>query len=213
MRTVAVAALAAGLLATGCAATGTAAPAVPGPAPATTLPATGLPATTLPATTTPATTAPARVAGGFNPTDRAWMQLVIPMIEQTLRMLESARDRAADPEVRRLAADIGQGHRAELDRLYALRTRAGIPTTNVHQGHDMPGMPTPGELATLGRASGAAFHRLFTAGLREHLEQSIVIARGERESGEDGATRALAADIEKARRAQLDRLDRLAPAT
>ncbi|WP_406311487.1 DUF305 domain-containing protein [Streptosporangium sp. NBC_01639] len=153
-------------------------------------------------TTPPAATMAAPVASGFNATDTAWLQLMIPMDERTLPLLDLGAERGHDPAVRRLAARIGKAHLAELGRLRKTLGRTGLPPTNVHAGHDMPGMVTAADLTALGAATGPSFDRLFADHLREHLDQSAALARSEQTAGADGDTRALAAAVERARAAQ-----------
>ncbi|MFI6451580.1 DUF305 domain-containing protein [Streptosporangium amethystogenes] len=155
-----------------------------------------------------APTAPAAApAAGFNTTDTAWLQLMIPMDERTLPLLDLGAERGHDPAVRRLAARIRKTHLAELERLRETLGRTGLPATNVHEGHDMPGMATAADLAALRKATGPAFDRLFADRLREHLDQSAAVARSEQTAGADEGTRALAAAVERARAAQSDLLD------
>ncbi|MER6169752.1 DUF305 domain-containing protein [Streptosporangium sp. NPDC001681] len=155
-----------------------------------------------------APTAPAATpAAGFNTTDTAWLQLMIPMDERTLPLLDLGAERGHDPAVRRLAARIRKAHLAELERLREMLGRTGLPATNVHEGHDMPGMVTAADLAALRKATGPAFDRLFADRLREHLDQSAAVARSEQTAGADEGTRALAAAVERARAAQSDLLD------
>ncbi|WP_424531309.1 DUF305 domain-containing protein [Sphaerisporangium viridialbum] len=149
-------------------------------------------------------------AGDFGPTDVAWVELMIPMDELALRMLALVPDKSPDPDMKRLAARISTAHRTELVKLRQLLLRSGVPETNPHQGHNMPGMVTPEELGAIGRTSGAAFDRLVTEHLREHLRQSVVVAQGEQRSGTSEDTRTLAAAMEKTRSSQLADLDRLA---
>ncbi|MFJ2032840.1 DUF305 domain-containing protein [Streptosporangium sp. NPDC087985] len=150
--------------------------------------------------------AAATVTGGFNATDTAWLQLMIPMDERTLPLLDLGAGRGHDPAVRRLAARIRESHLAELERLRETLSRTGLPPTDVHRGHDMPGMVTAADLTALRAATGPSFDRLFTDRLREHLDQSASVARSEQTAGADGGTRALAAAVERARVAQSDLL-------
>lgn len=148
--------------------------------------------------------------GGFNGTDTAWVQLMIPMIERTLPMLDLAERQAADPAVGRLAASLATAHRAELARLAELRRTAGVSDANVHEGHDMPGMVTAAQLDAMRAADGKTFDELFLRCLRDHLDQSVLVTRGERGSGADPRALALAADLERSRTTQLARLKKLA---
>jgi len=143
------------------------------------------------------------VQQAFNPTDLAWIQLMVPMDEQLLRVLDLANRQSADPAVRKLAQQIITNHRAELAQLVALRTRSGAPTTNAHEGHDMPGMMTEPEIVAMGNTQGAAFDQLFRKNLKEHLEQSIIVARSIKTAGHEPSVKKLAASIETGRAAQL----------
>ncbi|WP_249713863.1 DUF305 domain-containing protein [Rhizomonospora bruguierae] len=153
----------------------------------------------------PAVASPA-AAGAFGATDVAWLQLMIPMDEQALALLDLVPSRTTDRAAAEVAARIGAGHRAELADLRALRDRAGLPDTNVHAGHDLPGMVTPAELAEIGRHRGSAFVTRFTSTLLEHLDQGVLVCAGERDAGTDPATKALAAAAQNRRRADLDLL-------
>ncbi|MEV0607281.1 DUF305 domain-containing protein [Polymorphospora rubra] len=162
-----------------------------------------------PSAATPATTV---VAASFNGTDLAWVQLMIPMNERTLPLLELAAAHGADPAVRRFADEVHAAHLTELARLRELRTLAGLDGTNPHEGHDMPGMATAVQLDALRAATGAEFDRLFHDRLREHVDQSARVSRSEQESGADPATIALAAEMARSRAAYLTRLDQLTAA-
>lgn len=146
------------------------------------------------------------VTAAFSPTDLAWIGLMIPMDEQLLRVLSMAEQQASEPALRTLATRLTAGHQAELVKLRQLRTRAGAPTANQHEGHDMPGMMTEPEVEAMGKTRGAAFDRLFEKNLREHLQQSVVVAKSVKTAGHDRATRDLAAAVETSRTAQLQQL-------
>ncbi len=151
-------------------------------------------------------TVASEASSGFNSTDRAWLQLMIPMHEQALGVLELVPARSPDPATSRLGQQVAATLRTELEQLRALRTRAGLPATNVHEGHDLPGLVTAEELRAVEQARAAALGPLVTARLREHFQQSIVLCRGERTSGADQPTKTLSAAIERARATQLAQL-------
>ncbi|MEZ0076401.1 DUF305 domain-containing protein [Planotetraspora sp. GP83] len=153
-------------------------------------------------TSAPTGTAPA----GANATDVAWLQLMIPMTEQAVRLMEAAPSRTSNPRVTRLAAEMSAGHRTQLRTLRELLRRAGAPLTNVHEGHNMPGMVTATELKTVERTGDAAFDRLFTQHIGEYLRQSVLVAGGEQQSGADRDTTAFAATLAKSRAGDLAQL-------
>ncbi|MFE3586078.1 DUF305 domain-containing protein [Streptomyces niveus] len=151
---------------------------------------------------------PAQTPSGA--TDAAWLQLMTPMNEGAVELLTMAADRATDPGLRSWATDLAAAHRAELDRMRPLLKQLGLPATNVHEGHEMPGMVTPGDLASARAAKGAAFQKVVVVQIREHLEHSARVSRSEVDAGSEAAAKKLAASLVAARAAELDTLKRVA---
>ncbi|SCG55470.1 protein of unknown function [Micromonospora echinaurantiaca] len=148
-------------------------------------------------------------AGAFNPTDVAWLQLHVAMTDRMLPVLDVVPAGTGDPAWRLLAARLGTAHRADLARSRQLLAGSGAPTTNPHEGHDMPGMVTADELATLRAATGVPLHRLLARHLRAYLTQLARLAAAEQRAGSHPATTALAAAIARQSRSELAHLDRL----
>ncbi|MCQ1578631.1 DUF305 domain-containing protein [Streptomyces parvus] len=142
-------------------------------------------------------------------TDVGWVQLMTPMNQQAVKLLTLAAARAAEPRVRVFAVRLRTGQEAELDRLRALLTRMGLPGTDVHAGHDMPGMVTVRDLEAARAAEGPAFDRLVLVQIRDHLRQSAQVSRSEITSGRRADARELAAALVTAREASLAELERL----
>ncbi|MFD4635776.1 DUF305 domain-containing protein [Lentzea sp. NPDC058436] len=144
----------------------------------------------------PAPPPPQQQVSPFNATDTAWVQLMIPMNEQLLPALE-----AAPPALAGFAADLKASHESELVHLRQLRDRAGLPDTNLHAGHQMPGLVSEADLLVI-RADPSALSKK----LHEHLDQTAKLARSELENGTDAATKEFAASVESSRKDQLTRL-------
>ncbi|MFI5481130.1 DUF305 domain-containing protein [Streptomyces rubiginosohelvolus] len=142
-------------------------------------------------------------------TDVGWVQLMTPMNQQAVKLLTLAAERAAEPRVRDFAVRLRTGQEAELVRLRALLTRMGLPGTDVHAGHDMPGMVTVRDLEAARAAEGPAFDRLVLAQIRDHLRQSAQVSRSEITSGGRADARELAAALVTARETSLAELERL----
>ncbi|MGQ4730413.1 DUF305 domain-containing protein [Streptomyces sp. Ju416(a)] len=142
-------------------------------------------------------------------TDVGWVQLMTPMNQQAVKLLTLAAARAGEPRVRDFAVRLRTGQEAELDRLRALLTRMGLPGTDVHAGHDMPGMVTVRDLEAARAAEGPAFDRLVLVQIRDHLRQSAQVSRSEITSGGRADARELAAALVTAREASLAELGRL----
>ncbi|GAA4197965.1 hypothetical protein GCM10022252_47640 [Streptosporangium oxazolinicum] len=147
------------------------------------------------------------VSGSFNGTDIAWLQLMIPMTEQAARLLELAPGKTSNPRLKRFAEEYVADRRTTLQELRDLLRRSGVPESNEHEGHDIPGMVIPNDFAALKRADGEAFDRLFTKDAREYLTQSVLVAKGLQKSGADPETKAFAAALEKTYSGQLPRLE------
>ncbi|WP_432152796.1 DUF305 domain-containing protein [Streptomyces sp. bgisy029] len=172
------------------AATGCAAPAEPAPAP---IPSTH-------------SASPMQKA---TPTDAAWVQLMTPMNEKAVALLTLAADRATEPRVRAFATRLRGGQEAELGRLRPLLARMGLPDTDVHAGHAMPGMVTEQDLAAAKAARGATFDRLFLTRIRDHLRHSAQVSRSEITAGARADAKRLAAALVTAREAALAELEGL----
>ncbi|MER7884763.1 DUF305 domain-containing protein [Streptomyces fimicarius] len=142
-------------------------------------------------------------------TDVGWVQLMTPMNQQAVKLLTLAAERADEPRLRAFAVRLRAGQEAELDRLRPLLTRMGLPLTDVHAGHDMPGMVTERDLTAARAAEGPAFDRLVLAGIRDHLRQSAQVSRSEITAGSRADARELARALVAARETFLAELARL----
>ncbi len=148
--------------------------------------------------------APSPVATtAFDDTARAFVELAIATDDQALKLLDQGAERAVDPALRALAGELAAVRRTELHELHTLLETAGVPYVNNHVGHDMPGMPTDAELATL---TAAAFDAEFARLVRAHLEESAVVAKSAAESVEHPETKAAAQRMAEERAAALTRL-------
>ncbi|WP_237108286.1 DUF305 domain-containing protein [Nonomuraea sp. MG754425] len=150
--------------------------------------------------------------GTFTTTDVAWLQLADALHARALPLLELAPERADSRSLTRLAARLVKEHAAGRGRLRALLARAGVTEENPHTQHDMPGMPTAGDLQEAAGLRAGAFDRRFAALLRTHLEQLVRVADGERGSGGQAEVRGLAAAMAREHAADLAELERAAAA-
>ncbi|WP_157522297.1 DUF305 domain-containing protein [Herbidospora cretacea] len=135
----------------------------------------------------------------FNPTDVAWIQLEIPMTESVLALADLAPQRTQNASVLALASQVAAKEKQQLAGLRGLLSEAGLPPTNVHEGHDMPGMVTKSDLLIAQRLNGGPFDKLFRKHLTDFLTQSLLVAKGEQTSGANEATKQYAHDLAAAR--------------
>ncbi|MEH0929691.1 DUF305 domain-containing protein [Micromonospora sp. CPCC 205558] len=145
----------------------------------------------------------------LNGTDDAFIQLLIPMNEGALALIDQldTRPADADPSLRALLGELRKAHQAELRDLRGLLAAGNMPELNIHEGHQMPGMVTEASLAELRAAPDAEVPTRAVALIRAHLAQTVVLCRGEQTSGESPELKALAGRIQQARAAELSTLD------
>ncbi|MEU7608361.1 DUF305 domain-containing protein [Micromonospora sp. NPDC049204] len=159
--------------------------------------------------TTPSAAPVATAPVLLNGTDNAFIQLLIPMNEGALALIDhlDSRPADADPSLRALLDDVREAHRAELRDLRGLLAAGNVPELNIHEGHQMPGMVTDAGLAEVRSAPDAEVSSRAAALLRAHLAQTVVLCRGEQTAGGSPELKALAGRIQQARAAELTALD------
>ncbi|MBM0207343.1 DUF305 domain-containing protein [Micromonospora sp. STR1s_5] len=143
----------------------------------------------------------------FNGTDDAFIQLLIPMNEGALALIDQLDTRPADPSLRALLGEVRKSHQAELRDLRGLLAAGNVPELNIHEGHQMPGMVTEASLAELRAASDAEVSYRAAGLIRAHLAQTVVLCRGEQTAGGSPELKVLAGRIQQARAAELNTLD------
>jgi uncharacterized protein (DUF305 family) len=160
-------------------------------------------------TSPPVPTASAPPTTDFNDVDVAFAQMMIAHHRQAVEMAGLAATRAADPELKELAAEIARVRGAEIAAMtgwLAAWGKAATPAEG-HGGRDMPGMATGAQMAGLRRAEGAEFDRRFAELMIDHHRGAIEMAATEREEGLSPAARRFAGTVETARRAEIERLE------
>ncbi|MFB9895281.1 DUF305 domain-containing protein [Planobispora takensis] len=153
----------------------------------------------------------ARSSAAFNDADVAFAQMMIPHHRQAVEMAELAETRAADPEIRELAAKIKAAQDPEIATMTGWLTSWGAPVEpeGGHGGHDMPGMMTGQDMTALEEARGAAFDRMFAERMIAHHEGAVEMAETERAQGSDPEARRLAATVATAQQAEIEQMRRL----
>ncbi|MFG1710994.1 DUF305 domain-containing protein [Nonomuraea sp. M3C6] len=164
-----------------------------------------------------ATTASAQPAAAFNDADATFAQMMIPHHQQAVEMADLAETRAADKEIKELAAKIKAAQDPEIQTMQGWLTAWGkpMPSGGMDQGmgHDMPGMMSEEDMKKLEDAKGAAFDRQFAELMIAHHNGAIEMARTEQSQGSNAEAKALAKTIETAQQAEVAQmreiLDRL----
>ncbi len=162
---------------------------------------------------TPTTAAP-KGGGTFNDADTKFAQMMIPHHQQAVEMATLAETQAADPELKKLAAQIKAAQGPEITTMSGWLATWGQPTLTPG-GHNMPGMGgMPGllsdaELDQLRAAKGVDFDRMFARMMIAHHNGAIIMARDCQTKGSNTAAKALAAAIEKAQSTEVEQLQKI----
>jgi uncharacterized protein (DUF305 family) len=105
----------------------------------------------------------------YNAIDTAFVQMMIVHHQQALRMAELAPDRAANTQLRALAARISAVQKTEIEVLRSWLKDRRLPETDPSHDHaTMPGMQSEAAIATLTADRGADFDRRFVTMMTAH---------------------------------------------
>jgi hypothetical protein len=138
----------------------------------------------------------AQLARSLSPTDVAFIELMIPMNERAMPLLDLLST-ASTGGLRDVAAALRATYAAEVDMLRAALAAGGLVEQGLHAGMDMPGYVTQTQLNAV--RSGIGRNAAAPDVLCRHLRQSLLVARAEVDAGSDAATRAIATDMVAAR--------------
>ncbi|MFG2000901.1 DUF305 domain-containing protein [Spirillospora sp. NPDC048911] len=147
--------------------------------------------------------------GTFNSTDVMFLQMMVPHHGQGVRIARLARERAARPGVRTLAAAIETTQVSEIRSMAGwLRSWRRPPTAPAgsHSAHG--GMPMTSEAAIdrLSETTGAPFERTFLNLLIAHQDDALQLARREVAAGTNPEAKALADRVARSRQAQITQM-------
>ncbi|MFD5830485.1 DUF305 domain-containing protein [Lentzea sp. NPDC060358] len=142
-----------------------------------------------------------------DPLDVMFLQMMLPHHRQGVEMAALAGDRAADGELRMLAAAIASTQATEADTMRGWLTSWGEPLTappDAHAGHGGLRRSDPGEVGRLAALRGREFDQRLLNVLIAHQDDAVQLARWEAGSGAHREVKDLAGRIEKSRTAQIE---------
>ncbi|MFI6291980.1 DUF305 domain-containing protein [Nonomuraea sp. NPDC050790] len=152
----------------------------------------------------PATGATASAtAAAFNDADVMFAQMMIPHHQQAVEMADLAPGRAADQEIKDLAAKIKAAQDPEIQTMRGWLAEWGKPLPTGGMDHAMPGIMSEDDMKKLASAKGAAFDRMFAELMIAHHNGAIDMARTEQQQGTNPEAKELAKAVETAQRAEV----------
>jgi uncharacterized protein (DUF305 family) len=139
-------------------------------------------------------------ASAHNAADVTFATDMIPHHAQAVEMADMALAAAVDPEVKTLAQTIKDAQDPEIKTMTGWLTdwKAPVPETGMSpsmSGYTSMGMMSADEMVALGKATGAAFDKLWVEMMTRHHTGAIEMAKSELLSGQDANAKALAQQI------------------
>ena len=147
-------------------------------------------------------------ADDHNADDTMFAQMMIPHHEQAVEMATLAETRAANEEVKAIAAEIKKSQEPEARLMEAWLASWDEPDGGDHNGH-MDGMLSSGEMRSLEQASGEPFDQLFVSAMIEHHEGAIKMATDEVNYGQAKDVKSLAGKMIDEQGKEIERLKAL----
>lgn len=143
----------------------------------------------------------AAASDGANADDVMFAQMMIPHHEQAVVMAELAVDRAEDPQLLALAAEIKAAQDPEIELMASWLDQWGVPRMSgddammSHGSHGMEGMLSDAQIEALESTQGATFDAMFAQYMIEHHEGAVAMAEDVLARGSHPDVAALAREI------------------
>jgi uncharacterized protein (DUF305 family) len=137
--------------------------------------------------------------------DVMFVQEMLPHHQQAVEMADLALDPAhqASPAVMDLATRIKTAQAAEIVDMNAWLVEWGADPIDGQMDHDAMGMMSSADMAALAAAKGAAFDRLWLAGMIMHHEGALTMASHIATRGDDARVQQLSDAIEQSQAAEI----------
>ena len=151
----------------------------------------------------------------YSEADALFMTGMIHHHAQALEMAALAPERAASPEIGRLAARITTGQEAEIALMRRWLEDRGLPAPDPGgAGHDMlaPGMLTEQQMRELEQASGRNFDRLFLVSMIQHHQGAVSMVErlfATPGAAQDASTFRIASGVQVDQRSEIARMEAL----
>lgn len=153
-------------------------------------------------------------SAAHNAADVAFATDMIPHHTQAVEMADMALAAAVDPEVKALAQAIKGAQDPEIKTMTGWLTdwKAAVPGTGM--GHSMSGggmgMMSDTDMAALGKATGAAFDKMWVDMMTRHHTGAIEMANTEIKNGQYTDAKALAQRIVTSQTAEVTKMTAIA---
>ncbi|MEU8540431.1 DUF305 domain-containing protein [Streptomyces sp. NPDC048717] len=142
-----------------------------------------------------------------NGADFRYVQMMIEHHRQALVMTALAPERAASPQVKKVAERIAAAQGPEIGAMRGWLKKNGGPRPQTgHDHHTMPGMATEAQLAELRAARGTAFDTLFLSLMIAHHEGALTMAGEVLAEGNNVLVEEMANDVVAQQTSEIQRM-------
>lgn len=157
-------------------------------------------------------------ADAHNDQDVSFAQDMIPHHQQAIQTAQMAAAQASSAEVKKLATRIEKAQAPEIETMSGWLESWGedVPSSMPgmdHGGSDassgMPGMMDTEDMDELMDASGKGFDSMFLTMMVEHHQGAVEMATTEKEDGQYGPAKKMAADIITTQNAEIEEMNKL----
>jgi len=151
--------------------------------------------------------------GAHNDADVAFSTGMIPHHAQAVTMADMAATMATNADVKTLAATIKAAQAPEINQMSGWLTGWGQPVPDTTMGgmNMGDGMMTDAEMSQLGKATGAAFDRMWLQMMIKHHQGAVAMAKTELRSGSNADAKKLAEAIITSQTAEITKMQELEP--
>ncbi|MFI6054361.1 DUF305 domain-containing protein [Streptomyces violascens] len=158
--------------------------------------------------------------GAFNDADVTFAQQMIPHHQQAIEMARLADGRAADSEVKSLAAAIEKAQDPEINTMEgwlkswgkplppASSSMGDMPGMN-HGSTGMAGMMSDQDMSDLKAAKGKDFDKKFAQLMIGHHQGAVTMAKGEQKDGSNSDAKRLAGNVIAAQNAEIEQMNKI----
>jgi uncharacterized protein (DUF305 family) len=144
-----------------------------------------------------------------NESDVMFATMMIPHHRQAVEMADMALKKAKSASVKQLATAIKAAQDPEIKQMSGWLTGWGKPVPSPGMSMLGSGMMTEEEMTDLGKASGAAFDRMWVQMMIKHHQGAVAMAKTEQTSGQSAQAIELAKKIETGQNAEIATMQKL----
>ncbi len=145
---------------------------------------------------------------GHNDADEMFMVQMIEHHKQALDMSELAEDRADRDAITAIAERIYDAQEVEITAMQGW-VDANVENPEDHEGHNMPGMASPEEMAELEESSGDDYDQLFVDLMVTHHEGGVTMAEEVVINGDSAMINTFASDVITTQRGEIARMENI----